>query len=186
MVGVGPDLPRLKRIAGPTVQFLGRLSDAQVAQELARCKALIFPGEEDFGITPVECMASGRPVVAYGAGGALETVLDGETGLFFAEQSVNAIAAALEKIPRCFFPPEALQAQAARFDTSVFERQIQALIASAMEEHHNSNTVTYINRKGLGHDKLGQDKKVTPPFLLLPLTDSFKTELVARHQNVEK
>ena len=179
VVGIGPDLLHLKRIAGPTIEFLGRLSDEQVAQELARCKALIFPGEEDFGITPVECMASGRPVVAFGAGGALETILDGETGLFFGEQSVNSLAAALEKTSRCFFSPEALQAQAARFDTSVFERQIQALIASAMKEHCYNNSVLSINRKGLG-----QDKKGIPP--LLPLTESFKTELVAWPQNAEK
>ena len=182
VVGIGPDLAHLKRIAGPTVQFLGRLSDEQVAYEMARCKALIFPGEEDFGITPVECMASGRPVVAYGAGGALETMLDGETGLFFGEQSVNSLAAALEKISRCFFSPEALQAQAACFDTSVFESQIQALISSAIEEHGRSNSVTSINRNGLG-----QDKKLTHPLLSLPLTESFKTEnLVALHQSAEK
>ena len=187
VVGIGPDLPHLKRVAGPTVQFLGRLSDEQVAQELARCKALIFPGEEDFGITPVECMASGRPVVAYGAGGALETVLDGETGVFFGDQSVNSLAAALQKISRCSFSPAALQAQAARFDTSVFERQIQALIADAMQEHSHNNSVTYINRKGLGQDNPGQDKRAAHPFLPLPLSESFKTEsLVALHQNAEQ
>ena len=69
IIGIGPDMAALKRIAGPTITFLGRLSDTEVVAELARCRALIFPGEEDFGITPVECMASGRPVVAYGAGG---------------------------------------------------------------------------------------------------------------------
>jgi len=90
VVGVGPERRALGRLAGPTIQFLGRLSDAQVADEYARCRALIFPGEEDFGLTPVECMASGRPIVAYGRGGALETVTAGRTGVFFEEQTPEA------------------------------------------------------------------------------------------------
>ena len=167
IVGIGPDLAALRRIAGPTIQFLGRLSDQQVARELAQCRALIFPGEEDFGITPVECMASGRPVVAYGAGGALETILDGKTGLFFSEQTVDSLAAALGKIALCTFDPAALQAQAFCFDTSVFKTQILALIADALEEHRNNNSISYIDRKSLGHDK-----KMPPQFLPKPLTET--------------
>ena len=181
VVGIGPDLPNLKRIAGPTIQFLGRLSDEQVKIELARCKALIFPGEEDFGITPVECMASGRPVVAYGAGGALETVLDEKTGVFFSEQSVASLAAALEKIACLAFETQALQAQAFRFDTSVFETRIMTLIADAMEEHRSNNSVTYIDRKSLGHDK-----NLMPPFLPKPLTENFQAEFAALRQNAGK
>lgn len=82
VVGVGPDAARLRALAGPSVEFLGRLEDAQVAKLLAHCRALLFPGEEDFGITPLEAMASGRPVIAYRAGGALETVVEGKTGVF--------------------------------------------------------------------------------------------------------
>lgn len=171
VVGIGPDLAALKRIAGPTVQFLGRLSDEQVADELAHCKALIFPGEEDFGITPVECMASGRPVVAYGAGGALETVIDGVTGLFFSEQTVDSLAAALANIDSCTFSPEALQAYAARFDTSVFAAQLLALIADALDEHRNNTSIPYINRKSLE-----PDKNTPHSYLPKPLTEKFKTE----------
>ena len=83
IIGTGPELKALQKIAGPTVTFLGSPSDSEVAREYSRCRALILPGEEDFGITPLEAMASGRPVVAFGAGGALETVIDGGTGLFF-------------------------------------------------------------------------------------------------------
>ncbi len=149
VVGIGPETASLKRIAGPTIQFLGRLSDEQVAQELAQCKALIFPGEEDFGITPVECMASGRPVVAYGAGGALETVIDGETGLFFPQQTVDSLVHALEEIDSLCFDPAALQSRASCFDTSVFEKQILTLVAEALEEHRRSNSIASINRKSL-------------------------------------
>ncbi len=171
VVGIGPDLANLKRIAGPTIQFLGRLSDEKVAQELARCKALIFPGEEDFGITPVECMASGRPVIAYGAGGALETVIDKETGLFFPEQTVDSLVSVLEEIDFYSFSPENLQRQAACFDTAVFEKQLVALIGEAMEEHRNNNSAAYINRRSLDHDK-----KPSVPFLPKSLTETFTSE----------
>jgi len=149
VVGIGPDLPALKRLAGPTVQFLGRLSDQEVAQELARCQALIFPGEEDFGLTPVECMASGRPVVAFGAGGALETVLEGETGLFFREQTVDSLAEALKAAGRMSFSAEVLQNHAFSFDTCVFEARLRCLIEDAMSEHRDNNSYSLIRRKSL-------------------------------------
>ena len=179
VVGIGPDMVHLKRIAGPTIQFLGRLSDKQVARELSVCKALIFPGEEDFGITPVECMASGRPVIAYGAGGALETVVENETGLFFAEQTVESLVCALKEFDHCVFQTEILQAQAARFDTSVFEKQLLALIGEAMEEHRNNNSMAYIN-----HKSLSSDKKPAAAFASKTLTESFKAEhYAALHRN---
>ena len=95
----GPDstVNQLKSIAGPKTKFLGKAPFSELKSHMARCKALIFPGEEDFGIVPVEVMASGRPVIAYGRGGALDTVVDGETGLFFKEQSVEALIDAVER-----------------------------------------------------------------------------------------
>lgn len=162
VVGIGPDLPALKRIAGPTVQFLGRLSDQEVGQELARCKALIFPGEEDLGLTPVECMASGRPVVAYKAGGALETVVEGETGLFFREQTVDSLAEALTAMARASFSTEVLRKHALGFDTYVFEARLRCLIEDAMADHRNNNSSARIEKKGLLGDKF--DEAVRPPF----------------------
>ena len=154
VVGTGPELPVLRRLAGPTVQFLGQLSDGEVARELARCQALIFPGEEDFGITPVECMASGRPVVAYGAGGALETVVHGETGLFFGAQTVDSLAAALHAVARMSFSPEALQAHAFSFDTAVFEERMRCLVSDAMEEHRDNNSHHSIRCRSLMNDEV--------------------------------
>lgn len=137
VVGVGPERRALRRLAGPTIQFLGRLPDGRVAQEYARCRALIFPGEEDFGLTPVECMASGRPVVAFGRGGALETVTPGKTGVFFEEQTPEAVMEALQAVSAMRVVPELLQAEAFRFDTSVFAEQISAFVVQALEKHHS-------------------------------------------------
>ena len=135
IVGTGPDLAGLKRIAGPTIQFLGRLSDAEVAGEFARCKALIFPGEEDFGMTPLECMASGRPVVAFAAGGALETVVDGETGILFHTQTPECLGAALQSVSNVDFSPEALQKYASQFGVQVFESRMMRFLEGAVEQH---------------------------------------------------
>ncbi len=140
IVGGGPDEPALRRIAGPTIRFMGRLSDAEVAAEYAHCRAFIFPGEEDFGLTPVEAMASGRPVVAYGAGGALESVTAGETGLLFSEQTEVSLAAALCAVNQVAWEPAALTAQAARFDTSVFVQHFRRFVADALEDHRQQIT----------------------------------------------
>ena len=137
VVGTGPEGRALRRLAGPTVQFLGRLTDAQVAHEYARCRALIFPGEEDFGLTPVECMASGRPVVAYGRGGALETVTAGKTGVFFGEQTPEAVMEALQAVMALQIVPEVLQAEAFKFDTSVFAQKMTAFVGQALETHRS-------------------------------------------------
>lgn len=139
IVGDGPELAALRKKAGPSTRFLGRLSDTQVADEYARCRALVFAGEEDFGLTPLEAMASGRPVVAYGAGGALESVVEGKTGLFFAEQSSDALAAALTAIGQMTFDPDTLRAHAMRFDIAVFEQRLREFVAAALDEHRRSN-----------------------------------------------
>lgn len=135
VVGGGPEEKALRRMAGPTVEFLGHLSDNEVAARYASCRALIFAGEEDFGLTPLEAMASGRPVVAYGAGGALETVVDGRTGILFGEQTVDSLADALTRLDDCDFIPEELTNHALRFDTRVFSEHIKRFIEEAVTEH---------------------------------------------------
>lgn len=96
IAGDGEAYTKLKQLAGPTVIFIGKISTEEKSKLLAGCRALLFPGEEDFGIVPVEAMASGRPVIAYSRGGALETVIEGITGFFFHQQTSQALQAAIE------------------------------------------------------------------------------------------
>jgi len=115
IVGDGPDRARLERAAGPDVQFLGRLSDEQVRDEYRQALAVILPGEEDFGIVPVEAQACGCPVVALGRGGALETVIDRDTGMLFPELTVESLVAALERTAATTFDPDRLRRHAEQF-----------------------------------------------------------------------
>ena len=135
VVGGGPDAARLKAAAGPSVEFLGRLPDTEVAHLFANCRAFLFPGEEDFGIAPVEAMASGRPVVALRAGGAKETVIDGVTGLFFDDPTVESLIDALERLPTLDFDPRRIRRHAETFDTTTFESRLREIIDQALDEH---------------------------------------------------
>ena len=129
--GKGRDIDRLRELAGPTVEFLGYIADDQLPELMARCKAFIFPGLEDFGITPVQAQAAGRPVIAYGGGGALDTVLPGVTGEHFHELTVDSLVAVMESFDASAYDPAALRAHAARFDRGLFERQIKAFVDGA-------------------------------------------------------
>ena len=135
VIGGGEMLAELRALAGPTVEILGSQPFPVLQHHYARCRALVFPGEEDFGIVPLEAMASGRPVVAYGRGGATETVVDGVTGTFFREQTVEALLDAVARCERMTFRPEAAVAHAATFGTARFASEIAAFIAAATERH---------------------------------------------------
>jgi glycosyltransferase involved in cell wall biosynthesis len=128
IAGVGRDAARLEKLARPNVQFLGRVPDADLPDLMARCKAFIFPGREDFGITPVEAQASGRPVIAFGAGGALDSVIDGETGVLFEEQTVESITAAVKRFNTLKFDPGIIRAHAETFSTETFRQKLTTFI----------------------------------------------------------
>lgn len=133
VVGDGPERRRLERLAGPTVRFLGRRSDDFVRHALARCTALVVPGTEDFGLTPVEAQASGRPVVAFASGGALETVRDGETGFLFHEATAEALGAAMVRASDDALAPRTLRSWSERFDLQAFSSKLASFIAGHVE-----------------------------------------------------
>jgi len=134
IIGSGRDEKRLKHMAGPTIRFMGQLSDTQILQYYAHCRAFILPGEEDFGITPLEAQASGRPVIAYGVGGALASVIDGVTGTFFYAQTVESLAEVLESFDERKYDPQSARNNALEFDMPRFHRRILQFIQARMSE----------------------------------------------------
>ncbi|MHB8780102.1 MAG: glycosyltransferase [Candidatus Geothermincolia bacterium] len=142
VIGTGSELDRLKTLAGPTVQFLGRLDDTQLSKHYASCRALVFPQFEDFGIIPLEAMAAGRPVVAYRGGGAVETVVEDATGVFFEEQSVDSLIDALLRFDADKFEPARLRAHAERFAKERFQREVAALVETEYARFKNGNGAT--------------------------------------------
>jgi glycosyltransferase involved in cell wall biosynthesis len=139
VVGDGRDRAALERLAGPTVQFTGRLPDAEVAALMAGCRAFLFPGCEDFGIAPVEAQAAGRPVIAFGGGGALDTVVDGETGVLFPEQSVEALIAAIQRLEARDWDAARIHRHAQQFSVARFERELRAFIAERVGSGRSSD-----------------------------------------------
>ena len=134
----------MRRLAGPTIEFLGFQTDAVVRDHLGRCRALLFPGEEDIGLTPIEAQASGRPVIAYGKGGALETVIgffpenaqepESSTGVFFAEPTPESLVEAIRTFEsvESRFSSAFMRAQAERFDVSRFRTEMFTWISQKM------------------------------------------------------
>lgn len=133
VVGEGRDLARLRSIAGPTIEFLGWVDEDTKRGLTAGCRAFIFPAEEDFGIAPIEAMAAGKPVVAYRAGGALDTVIPGVTGTFFEAATAESLAEALEASASRAWVPKAVAAHAAQFDTESFKAQMRAWVSGPHE-----------------------------------------------------
>jgi len=131
IVGVGSQLSKLKRLAGKKIEFLGQLTDSELLVYYQRCRAVIFPPEEDFGLVPLEAQACGKPVIAYRGGGALETVREGETGLFFSPQTAEALIAAVRRFERLKFDPEVCRRQAEKFSRERFQRKIKKLVEQA-------------------------------------------------------
>lgn len=129
IVGEGPEMDRLKNLAGDKVIFMGRVKDESRLREIyARSKALIFASHEDYGIAPLESQAAGRPVIAFGAGGVLETVIPGKTGIFFAEQSVDSIVAALEEFEKSSFDSNEIRNSMSKFNEPTYMNSIRSFV----------------------------------------------------------
>ncbi len=133
IIGTGTERARLEHGAGPTIRFLGRRSDEEVREAYRSCKAFVFPGIEDFGLTPVEAMACGRPVIALGIGGATETVTAGQTGLFFADPTPDALAQAVTQAEGLTWNRDRIRAQAELFSLERFQDGIQAEINALLD-----------------------------------------------------
>jgi glycosyltransferase involved in cell wall biosynthesis len=131
----GRDLPALRSRAGRNVEFVGRVSDGELKQLYAGCRALVFPGEEDFGIAPLEANASGRPVIAYAGGGALDTVSDGRTGVLFEHQSVECLETAVRRTEAIAWDADELRQHARRFDRQVFRDRLLEFVSESVAAH---------------------------------------------------
>ena len=133
VIGTGPDFDKVKALAGPNVQLLGRQPDEVVADYMARCKAFVFAADEDFGIVPVEAQAAGAPVIAYGKGGTLETVVPGQTGVFFGQQNVESLsrAVALFEDKVAEFDSAVIRRHAEKFRPERFRAEFTAILEAA-------------------------------------------------------
>jgi glycosyltransferase involved in cell wall biosynthesis len=138
VIGGGEMLDSIRSLAGPTVTVLGSQPFDVLKQHYARCRALIFPGEEDFGMVPVEAMASGRPVVAFGRGGATETVAAGISGVFFPEQTVEAITTAVRSLADIEINPEKIAAHASQFGREQFFQKMRMHIDGLLAKKSNA------------------------------------------------
>ncbi len=134
IAGRGRDRERLEALANDNIQFLGYVPDEDLPDLMARCKAFMFPGDEDFGIAPIQAMAAGRPVIAYAGGGALDTVIEGETGVLFKEQTVAGIIEAVERSDTDSVSPLTIRHHAEQYDTAVFKQKMHDFVTEKQEE----------------------------------------------------
>lgn len=128
IAGDGRDRARLQAQAKSNIKFLGRVSDSERLDLMARCKAFVFPGQEDFGITPLEANAAGRPVIAYSGGGALDTIIEGQNGVLFHVPTSSALIRCLQEFNVNIFNPQQIRAHAEQFDTRVFQDALKQRI----------------------------------------------------------
>ena len=146
VVGSGRGLKELQEMAGPTIEFLGYVSDAELPGLIARAAMYLMPGEEDFGIAPVEANACGVPVVAYAAGGALDVQIDGQTGCLFQEPTVDSLCEAIERAYSTEWDTEVIRRNAMRFDVETFKEKIQLIVATTLPGNRRDRPIE--RRKG--------------------------------------
>ena len=138
--GRGRDMDRLREMAGPTVEFLGFVDDAELPGVMARAKAFLFPGLEDFGITPVQAQAAGRPVIAYAGGGTRDTVIPGISGETFDQMELDSLIAVMANFDADRYQPAQIREHALRFDTKVFENEMDSFMQQAWAAHQSGET----------------------------------------------
>lgn len=138
IIGKGEEEKKLRKMAKENIEFLGAVSEEEKVKYLSHCQALIYPQEEDFGITAVEAMASGRPVIAYKSGGALETIIEGKTGLFFEEQTWEDLANEVIKFNSKDFNPYEIKEHAQKFNPERFKKEIREFVVKSWQEHQNN------------------------------------------------
>jgi glycosyltransferase involved in cell wall biosynthesis len=146
VVGEGPELPRLKEMAGSTIEFLPHQSLEQLQSLFAHCRYLIFPWAEDFGIIPVEVQACGRPVIALGVGGVAETVISGKTGILFMNPTPASLIEAVQQADQCFWDPTVIRKHAEQFSEDRFHREIRELVQGSWENFQKS--IGSVSEKG--------------------------------------
>jgi glycosyltransferase involved in cell wall biosynthesis len=134
VIGTGPETKKLKAMAGPTITFAGRASDEELERIAHQSEAFLFPGEEDFGISPVEAMAAGLPVIAYKSGGALDYVIEGKTGVFFEEQTVESLCDALSLFNKSNYSQNDLVTMSQKFSTDQFVKKLQSYVKKATKD----------------------------------------------------
>ena len=135
VAGSGRDITRLRSLAGESVEFLGYVPDDELPGLMAKCKAFVFPGLEDFGITTVQAACAGRPVIAFKGGGALDTVVEGVTGAYFERQDVESLKREMRDFDTAMYEPGRIRAHALRFDVGVFKREMRAFVEAAWQAH---------------------------------------------------
>ncbi len=141
VIGDGPEMGKIKKMAAPNIEILGHVSDVKMRDYMQRAKGFVFAAEEDFGIVPVEAQAGGTPVIAFGKGGALETVIEGETGLFFSEQTPKVLNEAIDRFEKMEFDPQAIRLHAEKFGAERFAVQLKQIVKEKWEkfcESHHS------------------------------------------------
>lgn len=141
--GDGEEEERLKELAGPNIEFLGRISEEEKQKLFSEAQAFLHPAEEDFGITPLEAMSYGRPVIAYGRGGALEIIIPGKTGEFFTEQTVNSFLEVVRNFDYRKYDPKAIRDHALTFNVDRFKKELKAFVDTKWEDFQSKNPQSF-------------------------------------------
>ncbi len=160
VVGGGPQRSALEAVAGPTVQFLGRVDDQEVKSLAANCRALLFPGVEDFGMAPLEVAAAGRPAIAYRGGGALETIVEGVTGLFFDQQTPEDLMDAIERFEERAWSATHIRQHAQKFDVTVFEQRFMDFLSRIGAKMRAADLIPITRGQSFAQDWMGKRRRI--------------------------